>query len=101
MGDVRNGSLADLAGGKIRVRVASDSGHRGGRDRCPLSAKTGREQVQQKISYSIASSAVASSKGGTLTPSAAEVFKLITRSNFSGRCIGKSLGLAPFRIFPT
>jgi hypothetical protein len=36
--DVRNGSLADMAGGKIRVRFASDSGHQDGRDRCPLSA---------------------------------------------------------------
>jgi hypothetical protein len=36
-----------------------------------------------------------------VTPSAAAVFRLITRSNFSGCCIGKSLGLAPCRIFPT
>jgi hypothetical protein len=51
--------------------------------------------------YSMTSSAVASSNGGTVTPSAVAVFRLITRSNFSGRCIGKSLGFGPCRIFPT
>ena len=39
--------------------------------------------------------------GGTERPSASAVLRLITRSNFSGRCIGKSLGLAPCRIFAT
>jgi hypothetical protein len=29
------------------------------------------------------------------------VLRLVTRSNRSGRCIGKSLGLAPRRIFAT
>jgi hypothetical protein len=31
--------------------------------------------------------------------SASAVLRLITNSNFSGRCIGKSFGLAPCRIF--
>src|SRR5579863_468690 len=51
--------------------------------------------------YSITSSAVAKSAGGTEIPSASAVLRLITISNFSGRCIGKSLGLAPCRILPT
>jgi hypothetical protein len=51
--------------------------------------------------HSITSSAVASNTGGTEMPSAAAVFKLITKSNLSGRRIGKSLGLAPCRIFAT
>jgi hypothetical protein len=40
--------------------------------------------------HSITSSAVASSKGGTLTPTASAVLRLITRSNLSGRCIGQA-----------
>ena len=44
--------------------------------------------------HSMTSSAVASSKAGT-SPSAVAVFRLITRSNFSGRCIGNSLGFFP------
>ena len=47
------------------------------------------------------SSAVASNMGGTVMPSAAAVLRLITRSNFSGRCIGKSMGFALCKIFPT
>jgi hypothetical protein len=38
---------------------------------------------------------------GISSPSAAEVLRLITRSNLSGRCMGKSLGLAPCKIFAT
>jgi hypothetical protein len=51
--------------------------------------------------YSITSSARPSSIAGISRPSALAVLRLITRSNFSGRCIGKSFGLAPCRIFPT
>jgi hypothetical protein len=47
---VRFRSLADIAGGKIHVRFASDSGHQDGRDRCPLSAIFCREQMQQMAS---------------------------------------------------
>ena len=39
-----------MAGGKIHVSFASDSGHQGGRDRRPLSAITGREQVRKNFS---------------------------------------------------
>jgi hypothetical protein len=52
-------------------------------------------------SHSMTSSAVASSTGGTERPSASAVLRLITRSNLSGRCIGKSLGLAPCRTLAT
>src|SRR5262249_16819914 len=45
--------------------------------------------------YSITSSASAISLSGTVRPSALAVLGLITRSNLSGRCIGKSLGFAP------
>ena len=56
---------------------------------------------RHRAAYSITSSAVASSTGGTERPSASAVLRLITRSNLSGRCMGKPLGFAPCRIFPT
>jgi hypothetical protein len=42
-----------MAGGKIRVRFASNSGHQGGRDRCPLSAKSGLVHRSKARLYSI------------------------------------------------
>ena len=50
-------------------------------------------------SHSITPSAVASSMGGTERPNASAVLRLITRSNFSGRGTGKSLGFAPCRSY--
>jgi hypothetical protein len=53
--------------------------------RCAI---TGREQMQQtnvrQCDYSITSSAVASSVGGTVRPSALAVLRLITNWNFAG-----------------
>src|SRR5262245_6197471 len=51
--------------------------------------------------HSITSSAVPRSVGGTVTPTALAVFKLITRSSFVGRSIGRSWGFAPCKIFST
>ena len=48
--------------------------------------------------YSITSSARASSVAGTVSPSAFAVFRLMTSSNLVGCSIGRSAGLAPFRI---
>src|SRR5258707_4509204 len=48
--------------------------------------------------YSITSSAVASSVGGMVSPSALAVFRLTTSSNFVGCWIGSSSGLAPLRM---
>src|SRR5262245_25427048 len=51
--------------------------------------------------YSITSSARASSEGGTVSPSALAVLRLITSSNFVGCSIGMSPGLVPFKILST
>jgi hypothetical protein len=51
--------------------------------------------------YSITSSARASSIGGTSRPSAFAVLRLIASSNFVGCSIGRSEGLAPFKILTT
>jgi hypothetical protein len=50
--------------------------------------------------YSITSSAVASSDGGTFMPSALAVFKLIANSNLVDCCTGKSAGFSPLRMRP-
>ncbi len=50
--------------------------------------------------YSITLSALPSSNGGMVTPSALAVLRLITSSNLVGCCTGSSVGFAPLRIFP-
>src|SRR5262249_8248644 len=51
--------------------------------------------------YSITSSAMASSVGGTLSPSAAAVLRLIANSNLVGCWIGRSPGFSPLRMRST
>ena len=68
--------------------------------RQPGSAKTGREQLQQMASYSITSSASASSAGGTLRRSILAVCRLMTNSNLLDCITGKSAGFAPLRMRP-
>ena len=50
-----------------------------------------------RVRYSITSSARASSEGGTSSPSALAVFRLINSSNVVGRMMGISAGFSPFR----
>ena len=50
--------------------------------------------------HSITSSAVASSVGGIVRPSAFPAFRLITRSNLVGCWTGRSPGRSPFKIRP-
>src|SRR5262249_37872859 len=50
---------------------------------------------RHSTAYSITSSAVASSPGGTVKPSAFAVLRLITVSNFVGACTGRSAGFCP------
>jgi len=58
------------------------------------------EQVQQKARYSMTSSARNKSDLGMVIPSARAVRMLSTVSNFVGRSIGSSPGLAPRRTLP-
>src|SRR5262249_37409930 len=57
---------------------------------CPLSAITGREQMQQCVcrsrTYSMTSSALANSASGTLKPRVLAVLRLMTKSIFVGCC---------------
>src|SRR5262245_36011378 len=50
--------------------------------------------------HSITSSARASSVGGTSRPSALAVLRLISNSNFTGCCTGRSAGFSPLRRRP-
>ena len=84
-----------------RFRYGPVSGPYLKRYRRPRSAITGREQVQQIASYSITSSARASSVTGISMPIVLAVFALITSSNFVGRSICKSAGFAPLNILST
>src|SRR5262249_7883239 len=51
--------------------------------------------------HSITSSAVESSVGGTVRPSALAVLRLITSSNLVGCCTGRSAGFSPLRMRST
>ena len=53
------------------------------------------------VSYSITSSARASSEGGTDRPRAFAVLRLMTRSNLVGVCTGRSAGFSPLRMRST
>jgi hypothetical protein len=50
------------------------------------------------ISYSITSSARASSDGGTVRPSAFAVLRLIANSYLVGACTGRSAAFSPLRM---
>ena len=71
------------------------------RSRPPVRARTGTHAVQQRVAYSITSSARASSVGGTSRPSAFAVLRLTTSSSLVGNSIGRSPGATPFRILCT
>ena len=53
------------------------------------------------VRHSITSSARCNSDGGIVSPSAFEVFTLMTSSNLVGCSTGRSAGLAPLRILST
>jgi hypothetical protein len=62
--------------------------------KCPMTAHGG-------LSYSITSSARASSAGGMASPSALAVLRLMTSSKVVGCKTGRSAGFAPRNILPT
>src|SRR5215813_9979438 len=56
------------------------------------------ERDELALVHSITSSAVASSEGGTVRPSARAVGMLMTKSNLVDCTTGRSAGLAPLRM---
>ena len=67
---------------------------------CTIAAVSSAVAAEASV-YSITSSARASSEGGTSRPSAFAVLRLMASTSFVGNSIGKSPGLAPFRILST
>ena len=70
------------------------------RNELPLCANSVLTHRSKKHRYSITSSAVASSVGGTVRPSSFAVARLMTSSNFDACITGRSAGLAPLRMRP-
>src|SRR5262249_30338838 len=77
-------------------RKRTNSGHL---DMSALCQK--RTFALQQISYSITSSARASTLSGTLRPSALAVLRLMTSSYLVGACTGRSAGFSPLRMRST
>src|SRR5262249_42251354 len=73
------------------------------RPRCRRGAEEGEEgaAVHGVPHHSITSSAATCSVSGTVRPSALAVFMLITNSNFTGCCTGRSAGFSPLRMRST
>ena len=91
----------DILGGLRDVRFTSKSGHWNSLAKRPLCAKSRHSALQQKRCYSITSSARASNVGGTSSPRALAVFRLITSSYLVGCWTGNSAGFAPLRMRST
>src|SRR3954470_23953941 len=66
-----------------------------------LSATGDQLRRSKQHSYSITSSARASSVDGTVMPSALAVLRLITNSYLVGACTGRSAGFSPLRMRST
>src|SRR5262249_19158726 len=60
----------------------------------------GRRQDLLDLSYSIASSTMASSPGGMVRPSVLAVLRLMTNSNLVDCITGRSAGFSPLRMRP-
>jgi hypothetical protein len=91
--NVRCGSQADMPWSNRDVRFTPESGHPSASSRCQLCAKSRHQRA-----HSTRSSAMESTLGGIVSPSALAVVRLIVSSNFVGCWTGRSDGLAPLRI---
>src|SRR5947207_15453070 len=85
---------ADVTWARRGVRFLGKSGHDAD---CPTSLT---RSSHGGLAYSITSSARARIDGGTMTPSAFAVLRLMTNSKMVGCMTGRSAGLAPLRILP-
>src|SRR5438874_13329280 len=97
---------------RLDVAVALGKGHqntdlsrarfllRARRER-PRDGRAAEQRDELAPFHSMTSSAMASTPGAKVRPSAAAVFKLITSSNLVGCSTGKSAGLTPLNILST
>src|SRR6516162_3126408 len=68
---------------------------------CPGSRRATQKRDQLAPPHSITSSAISRKSGVIVSPRAFAALRLMTSSNFVGRCTGNSAGLAPLRILST
>src|SRR5262249_19631483 len=92
---VRFGSEADITHLPSNVRFTPESGHGSARPECPLCAISGLMHCSKRSSYLIASSAIESTSGGTLTPSARAVCRLMADSKLVDCVTRSSAGFSP------
>jgi len=71
------------------------------RDRRPIATAEKGQKLPSSLGYSITSSAMARSVGGTVRPKVLAVLRLITNSNLVGACTGRSAGFSPLRMRST
>src|SRR5262249_49356071 len=67
----------------------------------PRSRRAAEKRDELAPPHSITSSARASRRSGTVSPSALAVLRLIANSNFVGCITGRSAGFSPLRMRPT
>src|SRR5258708_38109465 len=79
-------------------RFAPKSGHCATEPACPFRATNGLMHCNIQDRYSITSSAVASSEGRIVRPSAFALLRLTISSNLVGCSTGRSPGFAPFLL---
>ena len=106
--DIVSGIVLAMERVEVRGRIIASQpspavfvGFSGSPFRISFSHNQDPEQKWPRTVHSITSSAVASSAGGTLRPSAFAVFRLIVISNFVGVCTGRSAGISPRRMRST
>jgi hypothetical protein len=93
------GSVCRETGPPSRAAITGETRHA---HFVPLGDLSRCSEVRDKtLRYSITSSAVESSVGGTVRPSSLAVCTLITSSNLLDCMTGRSAGLAPLRMRPT
>ena len=93
-------SKADVSAHPWDVRFTPKSGHWLSVSGCPFVPKADILRCGKERRYSITSSAVESSFGGTVRPSIRAVAALMTSSSLLTCNTGRSAGLAPFRMRP-
>ena len=97
-----NGSSGDMARHPSTLRKKRPRANQGAAYDYAAPSKVASESAHERdFDYSITSSAVASSVGGTSIPSAMAVLRLMTSSYLVGACTGRSAGFSPLRIRPT
>src|SRR5262245_559145 len=95
MGVCLSGSAADVADGRYGLLGLARS------RRCHRHSGAAESRNEIPPLHSITSSARASSDGGTVSPSALAVLRLIASSCLVGACTGRSAGFSPLRMRST